>query len=418
MKRLALLLILGFVLSGFSAWAESQPEQGKTGSTAPASQTVPRQRPRPAGGKQGTPPISSAEFERKKAQAEAARDTDQIPEAIALYEQLLKLRPNWAEGWWHVGAMNYDRDEYVGAAQAFAKFVVLEPENGQGWGMLGLCEFRLKKRVEALQHLTKSRTLGLGGNEDLARVVRYHQALLFNLGKQFATARGILAGFAVEDRESPAVLDALGMSVLRVSEPLESLSEEQLQMIRAFGKAAFLEAARKQPDSIDLYGSLAAQYEGRPNVACAYGSALAKRGESEKAVVHFQKEIERDPRHVSALLQLALELISLSRLEEALTHAQKAAAIEPENPLAFYIQGRIFLSQEELQKAIRMLEIAERLAPRFSQTRYLLAQAYQRSGRKEDAQRERGEFEKLREIEKQRQGTLGTFLPEPGESEP
>jgi tetratricopeptide (TPR) repeat protein len=358
-----------------------------------------------------TPAVPEAEFERLKAQAEAARDTDQVREALGFYELLVKMRPDWAEGWWHLGALNYDLDNYEAGARAFSKFVVAEPDNGQGWGMLGLCEFRLNSYANALQHLTKARSLGLGGNDGLTRVVRYHQALLLNLGRQFEAAKGILTGFAVENRESPQVLDALGMSVLRISQPLEDLRPEERNMVREFGKAAFLEVSRRQPEAVNLYGELAARYKGKPNVAYACGAALAAQKQGTEAIAYFEEELRRDPSHVAAMLQLAFELSTASRFREALTHAQQASGLEPGNPIAYYLLGQIFFFQNEIEKALRMLEKARGLASESSQIRYLLSQAYQRAGRSADAQKERAEFQRLRQLERERQGQLATYMP-------
>ncbi len=365
-------------------------------------------------GVQTLPKPSSPTFEQLKAKAEAARDTDQTGEALRYYNQLLKMRPQWAEGWWHIGALNYDRDEYSSARDGFAKFVVLEPENGQGWGMLGLCEYQLKQHVNALQHLVKARTLGLGGNEELARVVRYHQALLLNLGEQFDAALTILSGFAVDNLDSPAVLDAMGLSVLRIPGPVDSLTTEEQAMVRDFGRAAFLQGRREQPDALRMFEELEAKYRGRPNVAYAYGRALVEQKEVEKALEQFKKELERDPDHVPAMLQYAFESVGQRRPEQALPFAKKAAELAPKNFVPFYLQGRIYLQLNDITLAIRMLEEARTLAPASSRVLYILAQAYQRAGRSEDANKTRAAFAKSRELEKRR----GAVLAYPAEDEP
>ncbi len=359
------------------------------------------------------PPPSS--FEQMKAKAEAARDTDQIEEALRYYNQLLKMRPEWAEGWWHIGALNYDRDQYSPARDGFAKFVVLEPENGQGWGMLGLCEYQLGQHVNALQHLVKARTLGLGGNEELARVVRFHQALLLNLGEQFEAAMTILRGFALQNRESPAVLDAMGLSVLRIPGPVSSLTTEDQAMVRQFGKAAFLRVQDKQPDALRMFEELEAKYRGRPNVAYAYAVALVKETEGrEKALEQFKKELERDPNHVPAMLQYGFESLAQDRPDQALPYAKKAAELMPKSFVPFYLQGQIYLKLNDLALAVRMLEEARLLAPASSKVLYSLALAYRRAGRSEDAAKTRAEFDKSRELEKRQ----GAVLPYSGEDEP
>jgi tetratricopeptide (TPR) repeat protein len=361
--------------------------------------------------KQAANPV---DFEKLKAQAEAARDTDQIPEAIALYEKLVKLRPNWAEGWWHIGAMRYDRDDFVEAEKAFAKYVVLEPGIGSGWAMIGLCEYRNKKLVSSLQNLAKARKLGLGGNQELARVVRYHEALLLIRGLQFEAALKILEIFTLEHLESPAVLEAMGMAVLRIPEAPENLKPEDREIARQFGKAAFLGLEHKRSESLQLYEQLEAAHRGKPNVAYAFGIALVSQGENERAVEQFKKELEQDPKHVPAILQVALADISIRKFDEALEFATKAVVLDPGNFAGYYAQGRVYLYQNDLPHAIAMLEKAGSLAPNSAPVFYSLAQAYQRSKRPEDAARARAVFAKLEENEKRKDETN----PEPIEKPP
>jgi len=400
-RESAVFLVLFFISAAMSSAPQQptppRPKQGSGPATA-----SPKSPPKKA-------PVSEAEFQKLKVQAEAARDTDQTAEAIALYSRLVALRPDWAEGWWHVGALHYDRDEFEAGVTAFRKFVVLQPDNGQGWGMLGLCEYGARKYAEALQHLTRARTVGLGGNDDLARVVRFHQALLFIRGEQYEAARGILHGFAVEARESPQVLEAFGRAALRMAQPPDASDPDQQSMILRVGKAAFLEAERKGDDALRLYAGLAEEFVGKPNVAYAYASALAGQGFGAEAVRYFEQELKLNPSHVPAMLQLSLELISLTRSDEALTYAKQAVQLEPDNPIPYYLQGRILLARNEPQVAVGLLEKAKSLAPRFAQPRYLLAQAYQRTGKPDAARREKEEFERLKEAEKERQGRIGTF---------
>lgn len=357
---------------------------------------------------------SGPTFDQVKAKAEAARDTDQTQEALRYYSQLVKMRPGWAEGWWHIGALNYDRDQYSPARDGFTKFVLLEPKNGQGWGMLGLCEYQLKQYVNALQHIVKARSLGLGGNEELSRVVQFHQALLLNLGEQFEAAMAILQVFAIQKQESPAVVDAMGQSVLRIPGPVNSLSPEDQTMVREFGKAAVLRS-QNRPEALQMFEALEAKYRGHPNVAYAYGVALLKEtGGSDKALAQFKKELERDPAHVPAMLQYGFESLAQDRPAEALPYAKKAAELSPRNFAAFYLEGKVYLRLDEVALGVRALEEARVLAPASSKVLYALAQAYFRAGRKEEAAKVREEFDKTRELEKRQ----AAVLPYSGEEEP
>ncbi len=161
-----------------------------------------------------------------------------------------------------------------------------------------------------------------------------------------------------------------------------------------------------------MYAGLAKEFAGKPNVAYAYASALAAQGQGAEAVKYFEEELKLNPRHVPAMLQLAIELIPLTRSDEALSYAKQATDLAPDNPIAYYLQGRILLGRNQVEVAIGLLERAKSLAPRFPQPRYLLAQAYQRTGKPDAARQEKDEFERLKEAEKDRQGRIGTFTPE------
>src|SRR5205809_2364390 len=346
----------------------------------------------------------AADFETLKAKADEAREADQIAEAVTLYEQLVKIRPGWAEGWWYVGTLHYDSDQYAPAAAAFSRYVTLERGNGQGWAMLGLCEFRMAQFASSRDHLVKARSLGLGGNEELARVVRYHQAVLLTRARQFETAQALLNGFAVEHRESAAVLDALGLVVLRIPASLESLSAEKREMVRQFGKAAFLAGERRVPEARALYDAAEARYRDQPNVAYAYGVWLMMQKEPEHAMSFFRKELQREPAHVPAMLQIAFHAIDSGNFEEAQAHALKAAELEPENFTAHYALGRIYLESNAIPQAVTELEKSARLAPDAASVQFVLAKAYARANRPADAARARAEFKRLDAIDKKRRG--------------
>jgi tetratricopeptide (TPR) repeat protein len=358
----------------------------------------------PTTGSRRTPPAATdtAGFEQLKTKAETARDTDQNQEAIRLYQKLVELKPSWAEGWWYLGTLYYDSDQHAAAISPFHRVLALEPKNAEGYAVLGLCEYRLKQYISSLQHLAKARSLGLGGNQELARVVRYHESVLLTLGRQFEAALDLLNGFGVEHRESQAVLDALGLAVLRIPKPVESLPSDEREMVRQFGKAAFLFAERKVPESRALYDELEVRYRGRSNIAYAYGVSLLNAKDREKAMGFFRQELERDPNHVASLMQLALHIIDAGNYEEALGYALRAQQADPSNFTAYYALGRVYLELNDVTKAVGTLEKAVAMEPNVSSLYFVLSRAYARAKRPADAARARAEFARLEELQKEK----------------
>src|SRR5689334_673873 len=61
------------------------------------------------------------DFDTLAAQASAAREADKVNEAIGLYRQALAIRPSWAEGWWFLGTLYYDLNDFGAAGPAFKR---------------------------------------------------------------------------------------------------------------------------------------------------------------------------------------------------------------------------------------------------------------------------------------------------------
>jgi cytochrome c-type biogenesis protein CcmH/NrfG len=98
-------------------------------------------------------PPGRRSFEETAARAEQARAANRVEEAAGLYREALALRPDWAEGWFYLGTLLYEREDFAGAARAFGQTTALRPEVGTAWVMLGLCEFRLNRHSAALAHI-------------------------------------------------------------------------------------------------------------------------------------------------------------------------------------------------------------------------------------------------------------------------
>ncbi len=342
------------------------------------------------------PALSEADFEKLKVEAQSNLDNDKIPEAIKIYSRLVQMRPACAECWWYLGTLNYYRENFLEAGRVFSRFVQLEPGNGQGWGFWGISEFKTKQFGPALNHLTKARELGLGENEELKAAVRYHQAVLLNQGGNFELAREILIkGFAGENRESESIFLALGMAELRIPNPMDNMTSEQREMARQFGKASFLGYSGRIPAAAALYDQLVEKYRGKPNVAYAYGVALSEGQEHEKAMQFFRRELERDPNHLAAMLQIAWILVMQAKYKEAAAYVQKGLLLDPLSFPAVYLNGRILLAEQKVPEAITALEEAVKLAPDSANAYFSLLQAYKRADRLADAEKAQKIFERL-----------------------
>src|ERR1700739_623451 len=106
-------------------------------------------------------------FDSLAKRAAEARDSNRLDEAVTLYKKALALHPKWPEGWWSLGTLEYDRNNYTSAASAFRQLLPLAPKDGTAHAMLGLCEFELGQDAAALKHLEQAKTLDISTNPQL-----------------------------------------------------------------------------------------------------------------------------------------------------------------------------------------------------------------------------------------------------------
>jgi predicted Zn-dependent protease len=98
---------------------------------------------------------------------------------------------------------------------------------------------------------------------------------------------------------------------------------------------------------------------------------------------------------VPARLRLAEEYLKEDRPNEALPLAQDAIRIEPGHAPAHMMLGEVLIASGNLAGGLRELETAEKGAPQTVRIHWDLLRAYAAAGRKDDAQREKEEIEKL-----------------------
>ena len=162
------------------------------------------------------PAQPSPEFEKLLKAATDARQAERWDEAIGLYAKLVKLKPDYVEGYWYQGAAYYAQDDFPHCKEAFRKVTSLAPKNGAAYAFFGLCEFGLKEYDRSLQHLLQSRIHGIGDVPDLGGVARYHAAILMSRMEQYEQALETLGEFAGEGNDNPRVIEAMGIATLRL----------------------------------------------------------------------------------------------------------------------------------------------------------------------------------------------------------
>src|SRR3954467_15248405 len=145
----------------------------------------------------------------------AAAALQQHPdEAATLYRRAIGLRPSWAEGWFYLGASEYELNRYAEARSALTRAAELAPENGAAWAFLGLADSALASNSQAMAHIVKAEDLGLPDNPRFVATVRVRAATIAMRASDFTTAVEQLRPLAMAGDKSPEVIEALGAAAL------------------------------------------------------------------------------------------------------------------------------------------------------------------------------------------------------------
>ena len=348
--------------------------------------------------------LASADtFDRVSKQAAEAREQNRIQDAIGLYRQAVKLRPSWPEGWWFLGELLYDQDQYPGARDALRRLVSLDHKTGPGFALLGLCEYETKEYAKALEHINAARRFGLGEDPQVRRVVLYHAVLLLTRFQQYESALQVLEKVLRAGEASPAVIEAAGLAGLHRPVLPEDLPPGDKDLIDRAGRAVCAVSGHRPADAQKYFAELLANYPNTPNVHYLYGSFLLG-SDADGGLREFQKELELNPKPAEALATIALEYEKRGEPDKAIPYAQRAVEADPQFFAAHGVLGRLLANAGEVEKGIKELEIARQQAADSPQVHFSLAAAYAIAGRKDDAARERAEFVRLKQLSDETMG--------------
>lgn len=345
----------------------------------------------------GQSPPPAASFDDLVRRAATARDAGRLEEALTLYRTALAARPEWNEGRWYAATLLYELDRYAEAKDAFSEVLRREPAHAGGLGLRGLCEFELHQYDAALADLLHARQKGVAQSPGIATVVRYHAAILLTRAGEFEVANQMLTEFAADGADTPQVIEAFGLDVLRMPVLPSEFPVTARERVLLAGRAGYAMAARHVGEARRALDELVTRYPNTPHAHYARG-VLFLTEDSARAIDEFRRELQISPSHVPARLQIAFEYLKRGDAALALPEALEAAKLAPDHFAACLALGQVLLDMHDVERAIPELEKAATLAPSSPQAHFMLARAYTRAGRTADAERARAEFTRLDQI--------------------
>jgi superkiller protein 3 len=191
--------------------------------------------------------------------------------------------------------------------------------------------------------------------------------------------------------EIPApVLDRVEPRVRQAVEAARREVESAPVDARAWGRYGMVLDAHRLPVEAALAYQEAARLDPREMRWPYYFATLLEYVDPARAVEAYARAVALDSIYAPARIRFAQTLENLGRDQEAAREYERAAALDPSDPLCWLGLGRLALARGEVAEATRYLERAYQHGPEIQAVVATLARAYQRSGRGELA-RERAE---------------------------
>jgi tetratricopeptide (TPR) repeat protein len=343
------------------------------------------------------PAQKAAAAKASQAAAEQAGESGS-PDAPALYRKALAANPRWENGWWSLGTLEYTNKRYPECRDAFHQLVRLSPKAGLTVTMLGLCEVGAHQETEAITHLREGQDLGVSA-PGIDKVGKYQLATLYVKRGLFEAALGIMAALSQTVDETPAYFTLTGVAALWKPMTPEEVPESDRELVFLAGRAFWYAAGRNAAAASDAMHDLVARYPTTPGVHYLYGSYQLG-ANADQALEEFRAELKITPDHAGAISALAAEYLRRGDAASGLPYARQLVALLPDGLASHALLGRLLAEQGDIQGGVKELEKARAIDPNHPQPHIVLASLYAKLGRKEDAARERQEFLRLKERDK------------------
>jgi tetratricopeptide (TPR) repeat protein len=334
---------------------------------------------------QTTSPNNTLNFEQLSVQATSAREAGRVDDAIRLYQSALKLQPDWAEGWWYVGTLNYDADHYAEAITALQKLIALNPRMGPALAFLGLSEFETRNYKDAFIHLQLAQQQGYDDAE-LEKVATYHLALLFTRNGEFEKAAAWLAPQVRGSHPSDEIKVVLGLALLRIPLLPSDVDPGNDALIHAAGEAAALLDGGNPAAAADSLRQLLVEYPKTPYLHYAYASALADSGKYEEALRELAEETKVSPRSALPYIRMASVNLQFHHAKKALQSARQAVLLAPQSAAAHEALARALQALGEIPEATKELAVSIKLDSNPAEVDLTQRQLYPRSRPEQEAQ--------------------------------
>ena len=277
----------------------------------------------------------------------------QYSEAIASYDKVLEYQPDSWSTWENRGRALFYLKEYEKAIASYDKALEIEPKARQIWYRRHLALINLNRFAEAFVSYLRINT-----SETIERNVEQEWvASLSRVDTWYEWGEGLVCDGYGNYREAIILLDR-ALEIDPDFEPAWNKKAYAWLRLDCYEEciASYDRAIALKQNSLFAWFNRAVALEGLHQYAeaiasCDLGGAEALR----------DRDLEQNGNSAETLTYRGQLLQKLERDEEALDSLEQALAVEKDYDRAFYEKARIYAKQNNLDLALKNLEIAVNL---------------------------------------------------------
>jgi protein O-GlcNAc transferase len=340
----------------------------------------------------GTP----QDFDRLFARALELQQAGDLLGAIDTYKAALAITPDRADALSNLGAAYVRLGQYDDGIKQYEAALKADPANTTFRMNLALAYYKSARPNEAVLHL--KRIVASAPDAKNAYLVLADCYLQTGQDQEVVALlkpRGAMFG------DDLAYAFLLGTALLRTADEVEgqkyvdrvfgageSAEAHLLMGLAHLGQHDYTAAKTELERAVQLNSKLPAAHS-------LYGRALLALGEQAQAERAFHQELDLNVNDFEANLQLGNMRKSAQKFSEASLYLERATTIRPADLTARKLLASLRLQTGKVEEAVGMLEALAKEAPDLVEVHVQLATAYNRLGRKDDAQREKTIVDKL-----------------------
>lgn len=312
--------------------------------------------------------------------------------AIAVLRDALSAQPQHPEALNMLGYSQLQAGQSINAVSTYTKLASLYPQSAQALYGLGVAQAASGDQTGAITTLQQALEVQPGFPDAIATLVN----LEITAGQTMDALK--IAGQA--QRRYPK--RAFGMLM---EGDIYMADKKFAQAVHAYDKAFRLEetadalkrlhqAMRMDKQGAAADGLLANWLKAHPDdiqIRLYYADAAIKNDNYALAIDQYRHVLQKQPQNLGVMHNLVWCYQQQHDTAKALQAAEQAYKANPDAPVGMVDLAGLLLEQgqeAESDRAVKLLEKARDLAPSVSETRYILAKAYVKTGDKDRARKE------------------------------